>query len=152
MDQGKKYTFEQLLEDQGSLTYYFKGDSMEPFLNQKTDLVIIQKPTTPLKPLDVALYKRDSGQYVLHRILKCRKKDYLICGDNRWQLESGITDRHVLGIMTGVIRNGKKISLEEMSDQRYLFWNCKLFWLRAVRLYVKSHVRRCKKKLRQRKR
>ena len=144
MGEKTKYSFEQLLKEQESFTYHFKGDSMEPFLNQKTDLVVICRPVAPLKPYDVILYKRDSGQYVLHRILKCRAKDYLISGDNRWFLESGITDRHVLGILTGVIRDGKMISVEELTDPKYLFWNCKLFWLRAVKLRIKFLFRRLK--------
>lgn len=141
-----KYTFEQLLKEQESFTYHFKGDSMEPFLNQKTDLVVIHRPVAPLKPYDVILYKRDNGQYVLHRILKCRAKDYLISGDNRWFLESGITDRNVLGIMTGVIRDGKMISVQELTDPKYLFWNCRLFWLRAVKLRIKFLFRRRSKR------
>ena len=78
-------TFEQVIARDGWLIYTNRGDSMMPLTKQDRDpLVISKKPKRRLKKYDVPLYKRDSGQYVLHRIFQVRKHDYVICGDNRW--------------------------------------------------------------------
>ena len=104
-----KSTFEEEISHTGKLIYTNVGDSMMPLIRQNRDLLIIEKVSGRLKKYDVPLYKRDSGQYVLHRIIKVYKDDYVICGDNRWQKEYGITDHHIIGVLTGVIRNGKTI-------------------------------------------
>ena len=56
------------------------------------------------------MYKRDNGKHILHRVLKVRRDDYVMCGDNRWAKEYGIQDRHIIGVLTAVIRNGKEIN------------------------------------------
>ena len=73
--------FEDVIERDGRLVYTNVGDSMRPLIRQDRDILIIEKPHGRLKKYDVPLYKRDSGQYVLHRVLKVREKDYVICGD-----------------------------------------------------------------------
>ena len=76
--------FEDIIDRDGRLIYTNVGDSMMPLIRQDRDLLIIEKPDGRLKKYDVPLYKRDNGQYVLHRILKVREDDYVICGDNRY--------------------------------------------------------------------
>ena len=104
-----KSTFEEEIQRSGYLIYRNVGDSMLPLIRQGRDLLLIsRKPEGRLNKYDVPLYRRDSGQYVLHRILKVRKDDYVLCGDNRWQRETGISDRHIIGVLTAVIRDGKQ--------------------------------------------
>ncbi len=57
---------------------------MMPLLREYNDLLIIEKVNGRLKKYDIPLYKRSLGQYVLHQVLRVRKTDYVICGDNRW--------------------------------------------------------------------
>ncbi len=88
-----KTTFEDVIQTHGVLIYENVGDSMMPLIKQGRDkMVIVRKPEGRLKKYDVPLYKRDNGQYVLHRIVGVRDNDYVILGDNRWALEYGITD------------------------------------------------------------
>ena len=133
-----KATFEEILERDGKLVYTSVGNSMRPFIRSGDDLLVIEKATGRLNKFDVPLYRRDTGEYVLHRILKVRDEDYIICGDNRWRKETGITDRHILGVLTAIIRIGKRISV---NDQAYRFkvrlW-CSFYWLRALVLWVKD--------------
>ena len=103
--------FRTELNRNGKIIYTNVGDSMMPLIKQGRDVLIIEKTHGRLKKYDIPLYQRDSGQYVLHRILKVREKDYVICGDNRWQKETGITDRHIIGVLTGIIHNGKEIKV-----------------------------------------
>jgi hypothetical protein len=137
-----KSTFEKEIQQNGKLIYTNVGDSMMPLLRQNRDLMIIEKPNGRLKKYDVPLYKRDSGQYVLHRILKVRKDDYVICGDNRWQREYGITDRHIIGVLTGIIRDGKTISVRDKKYRMYVHLWCDFFYVRAFILRIKHFIKR----------
>jgi len=137
--------FRTEIETHGTLIYTNVGDSMMPLIKQGRDVMIIKKACGRLKKYDVPLYQRDSGQYVLHRILKVRKDDYVICGDNRSFKEYGITDRHIIGVLTGVIRNKKEISVTDKKYRLYVHLWCDLFpvrafILRAVR-FLKRHLK-----------
>lgn len=100
-------TFEEILDETGTLVYTNVGTSMMPLLRQRRDLLIIgRKPEGRLKLWDVPLFKRDNGKYIMHRVLWVRKHDYLICGDNQWRIERGITDRHIIGVLEAVNRDG----------------------------------------------
>ena len=146
-----KSTFEQEIESNGKLIYTNKGDSMFPLIIEGKTLLEIVKPCGRLKKYDIPLYKRDNGQYVLHRVLKVRKKDYVICGDNRWQVEYGITDKHVIGVLTAVIRNGRRISIDDPLYKLYVHIWCDLFPLRAFIIrgwqFVKRRYKRIIRKI-----
>ena len=143
-----KSSFEEEIQRKGYLLYWNVGDSMLPLIRQGRDLIeISRKPEGRLKKYDVPLYKRDSGQYVLHRILKVRKDDYVLCGDNRWQRETGISDTHIIGVLTAVIRDGKKISLTDWRYRLYVHLWCDLFYLRSFLLLGRNFVKRIKRKL-----
>ena len=132
-------TFEEEIAKYGELVYTNVGNSMLPLLREGRDLFIIsRKPTGRLKKYDVPLYKRDSGQYVLHRILKVRRNDYILCGDNRWRREKGITDRHVIGVLTAIIRDGKTISVTDRRYRLYVHLWCDLFFVRAAVLWLRT--------------
>ena len=139
-----KTTFEKIIEKDGKLIYTNRGDSMMPLIKEGRDLLIIEKPVGRLKKYDVPLYKRDSGQYVLHRVLKVRDDDYVICGDNRTNLEYGISDRHIIGVLTSVVRNGKEISVNNWKYKVYVHVWCDLFPLRVFVLKVLQVLRKLK--------
>lgn len=137
-----KGTFEEEITKKGKIIYTNVGDSMMPLIREKKDVLIIKSVNGRLKRLDIPLYKRDSGQYVLHRILKVRDNDYVICGDNRYCKETGITDRHIIGILTGVIRNGKEISTKSLRLRLYAHLWCDFFPLRVFILKGKNFLKR----------
>ena len=140
-----KSTFENEINKNDYLIYTCVGNSMNPLIYQDRDLVIIKKPYSRLKKYDVPLYRRKKGVYVLHRILKVRKKDYVICGDNRWSKEYGITDRHIIGVLEKVIRNGKEVNVTDWKYRLYVHLWCDLFPVRAFILrshHILSKIRR----------
>ncbi len=126
-----KSTFEEELSRTGSLIYTNCGDSMMPLIRQKRDLLIIRKVERPLCKYEVPLYRRDSGEYVLHRIIKVGKQGYVVCGDNRWKKEYGITDKHIIGVLEAVIRDGKCISVTDWIYRMYVHIWCDFFYIRA---------------------
>ena len=141
-----KATFDEIIERDGRLIYTNKGDSMLPLIKEGRDLLVIEKTNGRLKRFDVPLYKRDTGQYVLHRIVKVRQNDYVICGDNRANMEYGITDRHIIGVLTAVIRNGKELSVNSTKYKLYVYLWYLLFPFRFVFIKAQNLIRRIKKK------
>lgn len=138
-------TFEEIIAQQGVLVYTNTGNSMMPLLRQHRDLLVIKpKPEGRLSRLDVPLYKRDSGKYILHRVLWVRKHDYVLCGDNQWYPERGITDRHIIGVLDAVVRNGVTIPLRSTPEHPHVSWTyrlyahlwCDLYVLRAPILFI----------------
>ena len=139
--------FEDVIERDGRLIYTNVGDSMRPLIRQDRDILIIEKPHRRLKKYDVPLYRRDSGQYVLHRVLKVRDSDYVICGDNRYSKEYGITDRHIIGVLTAVVRDRKEIPINDWRYRIYVHLWCDFFPIRAFILNAKHFPKWLKRKL-----
>ena len=137
-----KSTFEEEIEKSGKIIYTNVGDSMMPFIKQGRDVLVISKAEGKLKRYDVPLYKRDSGQYVLHRILKVRENDYVICGDNRCSREYGITDRHIIGVLTGIIRDGREIPVTDIKYRIYVHLWCDFFPVRAFIIRIRQFLKR----------
>ena len=134
-------TFEEIIQQQGRLVYTNTGISMMPLLRQHRDLLIIApKPEGRLHLWDVPLYKRDNGQYVMHRVLWVRKDSYVMCGDNQWRPEFGVTDRHIVGVLDSVSRDGKVLPVCATPEhphvpfayRLYVFVWCFFFPIRAV--------------------
>ena len=124
-------SFEEYLARYGSMTYTNVGISMLPLLHQGKDLfTVVRKTDERCKVGDVVLYRRDT-QYVLHRIVEVRDKEYVILGDNCINREYGVTDHDIIGILTHYKRNGKEHSTADFEFRLYT-----AFWLRTEKLRV----------------
>ena len=135
-------TFEDEIKRTGRIIYTNVGDSMMPLIKQGWDVLVISVVNGRLKRYDIPLYKRDSGQYVLHRILKVRKNDYVICGDNRCNKEYGITDRHIIGVLSGIIRDGREIPVTDIKCRIYAHLWCDLFPVRVLIIHIRQIFKR----------
>ena len=132
-------TYEQELETRGILIYSTSGYSMRPFVRSGADFVQIErKPQHRCRKYDAVLYRRQSGKYVLHRIVKVLPDSYTLCGDHCWKREPGITDDQILGVLTGVIRNGRKIDVQHWRYRLLVRIWCALYPLRAVITYLRG--------------
>ena len=136
-----KSSFEEELDKKGILVYTNKGNSMYPLIRQGKDVLIIKKVNSRLKKMDVPLYKRKSGQYVLHRIIKVNENDYVIRGDNTYYNETGIRDDQILGVLSGVIREGKEISVNSLSYKIYSYFWYYTYYLRKLIIKIKRCIR-----------
>ena len=122
----KPVSYEEYLDQNGSMTYTNVGVSMLPLLRQGRDLFTLEKKgDARCKVGDVVLYRAD-GKYVLHRVVEVRENDYVILGDNCVRREFGITDDDIIGVMTGYVRGGKEHSV---SDPGYRLYSA--VWLRT---------------------
>ena len=138
--------FEDIIERDGRLIYTNVGDSMLLLIRQNRDLLIIEKPNGRLKKHNVPLYKRDISQYILHRVLKVRENDYVICGDNHYSKEYGITDRHIIGVLTAIVRDDKEIHINDWRYRLYVHLWCDFFPIRAFILKAKHFPKWLKRK------
>ena len=136
MEQG--LTYEEYLERYPRLVRTNVGVSMLPLLRQGRDLFIVEKRGPDrMRVGDVVLYRRPPNQYVLHRIVKVRERDYVILGDNCVNREYGITDEDILGVLTGFVREGKHHTVTEKGYRLYSFLmvrgaDVRIFFKRAV--------------------
>lgn len=93
------------------------GSSMTPFLGDGRDRVFLQEPEGELKKGDVVLYRRDNGDYVLHRICRVRRSNYNdnnstaelydIVGDAQTRIERGVRREQILAKVIRIERKGK---------------------------------------------
>ena len=124
---------------------------MRPFLRSGEDLMRIEaRGQQRLKAGDAVLYRRKSGKHVLHRIIRVRKEDYVLCGDNCWQLEPGIRDEQILGVLTAVIRRGSSVDVNSFAYRLKvnLWWV--IYPVRAAYLYSRDTAFRIRRHLKQR--
>lgn len=104
------------------------GSSMTPFIVHQRDTIFISKPDQPLKKGDMVFYKRDNGQYVMHRIHHINQSNELfIIGDAQTEIEGPIQQEQVFGIIHKIKRKGKIIQ----KDSFWWFFFEKI-WIRLV--------------------
>ncbi len=141
-------SYEQYLQEHGTLTYTNVGVSMLPLLRQGRDLFIVKrKGPQRCAAGDVVLYRRPPDKYVLHRIIEVRDDSYVILGDNCTEKEYGIRDDDILGVMTGFVRNGREHSTEDAGYRLYTsFWMHTIGFRRAL-LKGKAKLRRLIKRI-----
>ena len=131
-----KTDFETELARNGYIVYTNTGTSMMPMLRQHSDLIVIHaRPEGRLKKYDVILFRRDE-KYVLHRIIKVRKNDYLVCGDNQFRPEY-VSDSQIIGVLTSYVREGREIPVTDSEYLKYVHRTCDAFRLRCLVLYAK---------------
>lgn len=137
---------EEELERSGKILQTTIGDSMEPMLQNRQNIVVIEKADGLLKKYDLPLYRRPNGKYVLHRILKVRKNDYIICGDNRIRRET-VPHEWIIGVVSGYYKGKKFISIKDRKYLLYVHIWCDFYYVRAALLWLKSTLARIKRKL-----
>lgn len=119
-----KINVKQIIDSKGYYIATPVGNSMYPLLRSRIDCAYLVKIDRPLKRNDVILYQRKTGKYVLHRIIKVRKNDYVICGDNQTNFEKGITNNEIIAVMKGYYKKEK-------------FYTCDTFKYKLYCLFVK---------------
>ena len=129
-------TYEQQLERYGKILRTNVGVSMLPLLREGRDVMIIERPNGRLKKYDVPLYRR-GDDYVLHRIIKVKPDGYDIIGDNCVSIERDVKEEQVIGVLTGIIRDGKEYSLDSFTYKLYYHLWCDFLYIRIFLLKIK---------------
>ena len=128
-------TLEQELAEAGLAVSYTVGDSMEPLLHDRRSTVAVSAPARALVRGDVALYRRPTGECVLHRVVRVGRDVYYIRGDNRIYTEK-VPAGWVIGVLLGYYPDeGDSFvscgSPEDLAYRRILPLRYARLWLRA---------------------
>ena len=107
----------QLLKQGKEVSIPVAGNSMSPFLQDKRDWVLLEKPGIKnIKPGNIVLYQRLSGQFVLYRIQKIKKDSFYAVGDAQNEIEGPILFTRIRGVVQAVYRKGRWHSCHSIGD------------------------------------
>ena len=122
---------DELLRQGKTVQLPITGYSMYPLLLPGRDSVILAPADhMPYTRGDVMLYRRDAGILVLHRIWKRKKDGYYMVGDNQKEIEGPLREDQMIGVMTGLYRDGKEISCDQTG---YRIYSAVWLMLRPIR-------------------
>ena len=96
----------------------FRGVSMLPMLRQWKDSVELSPLPARLKKYDLPVYRRPSGQLVMHRVIDVREDYYICMGDNTEAFEK-IYPNQMIGVVSAFKRDEKRIEVTDSGYQRY---------------------------------
>ena len=124
----------------GSARLPVTGSSMSPTLRGGRDLVRLERPDRAARRGDILLYRRENGQYVLHRCLRREGAHLVCCGDRQLEKET-IREDQVLAVVTALCRKG--------TWYKTTHWSCRLYtqlWmllpLRRAAFFARGVLRR----------
>ena len=150
----EKLNPEELLRSGQSISMSPKGYSMYPLIMPNRDMVTIEPVNEDgvtagngkqIGRGDIVLFRRSNSILVLHRIIRKNRDGYYLVGDNQTEIEGPVSKDAVCGIVTQIIRNGKKLDVNNKGYRiRYGIW----LWLRPLRPVISKtvHFFRRKKK------
>lgn len=145
-------TIEEVIRERGFYVTVPKGTSMYPLLiGGKHDICIVK--ADEIEKYDVALYRRESGENVLHRVLDIDSDGYVCCGDNQWVLERGVKREQIIGKLDNWHKGNKEYTVRDKRYQRYVKFWCKslkrrrrilriLYCIREIKFFVASVFRK----------
>ena len=145
MNANKKVRFEELypliqetIGNGDTVSFCAFGVSMLPFIRNGKDLVTLGPVLQKLAVNDIIFYRRKSGQFVLHRIVKIYPDgSFGLCGDNQYHIENEITQEQVIAKLVGLNRKGKEISLTSPLVRVWCFFlPFRRFFLNAERAFA----------------
>lgn len=139
------YKFEDVLNKDNELFFTNVGYSMYPLIKEREDILHIVK-TNEFKKGDILLYKSNVDHYVLHRLLKIKKDQYICAGDYNYFKDQPITKEQILGkLITIKKKDGKIIDLSKDKKARK-WWYTNFFYIKAFFQMVGKvlHIRRIK--------
>ena len=134
-----------LLEDGQEVSMIVTGNSMRPFLKHGRDKICMKKTDRKLRKGDIVFYRRENGQYVMHRILKCRDQSYTLLGDGQIVPESGIRQEQIFARITKVQVRGKWIGSENFRWRFFEHIWIRFWGIRKLGLSFSSKVQNLKK-------
>jgi hypothetical protein len=126
---------DEILSSGGEFRLFPKGTSMLPLLVQGVDSVVLKRREgTPVQKHEIAFYRRDNGQFVLHRVMKIRKDGtHIMCGDNQYKLEFGIRPDQILGYVSEIYKGDKPLGLHSLRYRIYVFFWTFMPYRRVIR-------------------
>lgn len=130
-----------VLEDGRSVKFTVVGNSMYPIFRSNVDRVTVKK-TDKVKKRDVILYRREDGDYVLHRVVGKGKQGYKLCGDNQLIVEYPVRAENVIAKMTSFERKGREYDAHCLWYRIYSYVWCLFIPLRPLEYKIVRFLKR----------
>lgn len=130
-----------ILERDGRYISVPSGISMRPMIYGKKDAVVIEKIKHKPKKYDLVLYIRGKEQGVIHRIVKVKGNQFIICGDNCWQLEY-VNKEQIKGIVTEFCRKEKWYKTNNFLYKLYVHLWVDLLFIKRPCFYIRDKIKR----------
>ena len=108
----------EAISDGGCFTFIPHGGSMKPLLRGGRDSVTVEAPRGRLRKYDLPLYRRENGDFVLHRVLKVLPDGYVVRGDAQSQKEK-INDGQIVAVVSSYTRNGTNHKSDGLYNRLY---------------------------------
>ena len=97
-----------------------QGTSMLPLIRPNIDKVVLKKAPKRLKKYDLPLYLRDDGRFILHRVVGIdRDGNYIMCGDNQFEREYGVTDKQILATACAMYKGEDYLAFDDEKYKSY---------------------------------
>lgn len=126
-----------IIDSGGSCRLVVTGSSMEPFLRNERDAVILSPAVRPPRRGDIIFYERPGGQCVLHRVTGTGPDgSLLLCGDAQTGLEP-VSASQVVAAVSRIERGGKQFSAGAP-----LWRLLSLFWIMLRPVRARLPIRR----------
>jgi hypothetical protein len=100
----------EILDNGNGVRITVTGSSMYPFLREKIDSVeLFPGSFNCIHIGDIVMIQRDSGEYVMHRVIKKKKDCFYIVGDAQLWVEGPIRQEQLTAVVNAIWRKNKKI-------------------------------------------
>ncbi len=101
---------EEILSKGKQVRITVTGSSMYPFLRENIDSVLLSKVSfADLEKGNIALIKRENGQYILHRVLLKKNNCFFIVGDAQQWIEGPLQEDQLVAVASAIYRRDFKI-------------------------------------------
>ncbi len=132
---------EEGIKNGGCFRFYPKGISMLPLIRQGKDSVVFSK-VADVKKYDILLYRRDDGNFVLHRMVGKNDDGYIMCGDGQFWYERGIKEEQLLAKVVGLYRENKFVPLDNPEYIKYVKKRVAYISRQRIKNKIKSILKR----------
>ena len=140
-------SLEEIISSGGHFTLCVTGSSMNPFLVHGRDSVrLIKCRPQDFKKGRILLFRRKSGELVLHRVMRVKSDGNLVMnGDAQIWCET-ISSDAVIAAVSAVEQNGRVISCDSFGYRAKVFLRQLLFPIRSLNFRVRNKLKRMRNK------
>ena len=119
---------EEIIKSGGQCKLRVTGYSMTPILKHLRDSVILTSPQNrAIKKGEIVFIQRDTGQYVLHRVLKIIDDETFVMNGDAQQWTEIVKNKQVIGVCSKIIRKDKEISCDNLLYKLIIkVWQCSM--------------------------
>lgn len=111
-----------------TVTIPVTGTSMQPLLNPKDAVTLSKMDLSRIERGDIVLYRRENGQFVLHRVVQVHDDTVDFCGDNQVSIEYGVPKSRLLAQVVAYEQDGECTELDALRAE-----GCRRLQSRPVR-------------------